>query len=139
MRRNRLFKLLLRSELVGMTALSLSAVGGTGRETSVALSADGLFAVELGSKSFKRGLNNTTTETENQVESRLLLDIVIAESATVFKLLTSENQTLLVWGNSLLILNLGLDIVNSVGRLDLKGDGYFTKKKNIVRIIFNLN
>lgn len=70
-----------------MAALSLAAVGGTGREaglrvpsqqslapesasavhTYVALAADHLVAVELGGQSLQRGLNNTTTETEDQV------------------------------------------------------------------------
>jgi len=30
---------------------------------------------------------------------------------------------LLVWGDALLVLDLGLDVVNGVGRLHLKGDG----------------
>lgn len=33
--RNRLFELLLGAELVGVSALALSAVGGTGRETGL--------------------------------------------------------------------------------------------------------
>jgi len=72
-----------------VTALLLSAVGSTGRETGlwklvlgkngvcryayVALSADHLVAVELGSKGLERWLNDTTTETENKVKSGLLL------------------------------------------------------------------
>lgn len=77
-----------------MTALLLAAVGGTGRETSlessqiseflgrmrigcvaktyVALAADGLVAVVLGGKGLQGRLNDTTTEAEDQVESRLL-------------------------------------------------------------------
>ena len=106
-----------------MTALSLSAVGSTRRKTSVANTANRLFTVVLGSKSLQRGLNDTTTETKDQVESRLLLNVVVGKSAAVFELLTSENKTLLVWGNSLLVLNLGLDVINGVGRLHLKGDG----------------
>ncbi|CCC14895.1 unnamed protein product [Sordaria macrospora k-hell] len=43
----RLFKLLLGAELVGVAALALAAVGGTRRETSVALAANHLVAVEL--------------------------------------------------------------------------------------------
>jgi len=57
------------------------------------------------------------------MERRLLLDVVVGESAAILELLTSEYQTLLVWWNTLLVLNLGLDIVDGVGRLDLKGDG----------------
>jgi hypothetical protein len=56
------------------------------------------------------------------VESGLLLDVVVGESAAVFKLLAGEDQALLVWGNALLVLDLGLDVVDGVGRLNLEGD-----------------
>lgn len=84
-----------------MSALLLSAVGGTGWETGlewvsilwryrgvfciacsnigfeeivtyVALAADHLVAVELGGESLEGWLDDTTTETEDQVEGRLL-------------------------------------------------------------------
>lgn len=42
--------------------------------TYVALAADHLLAVELGGKSLQRGLNDTTTEAEDQVEGRLLFN-----------------------------------------------------------------
>jgi len=48
----------------------------------------------------------TTTETKDQVESRLLLDVVIRQSATVLELLASEDQSLLVRWDTLLVLNL---------------------------------
>ena len=56
-----------------MAALSLSAVGCLGWESSVALSANHLFALVLSGKGGKRGLNGngssaTTSESENQVE-----------------------------------------------------------------------
>lgn len=58
---------------------------------------------------------HTTTEAENKVESRLLLDVVIREGAAILELLAGENQSLLVRRNTLLVLNLGLDIVDRVG------------------------
>jgi hypothetical protein len=57
------------------------------------------------------------------MKSRFLLDVVVREGSSVFKLLSSEDQTLLIRGNAFLVLNLGLDIVDSVGRFDLEGDG----------------
>ena len=57
------------------------------------------------------------------MESGLLLDIVIRESSAVFKLLSSEDETLLIWGDTFLILDLSFDILNGVCRLDLKSDG----------------
>jgi hypothetical protein len=52
-----------------------------------------------------------------------LLNVVVAKSATILKLLSGEDQALLVGGDSFLVLDLGLDIVDGVGGLDLKGDG----------------
>ena len=52
----------------------------------------------------------------------LFLNVVIGEGATIFQLLAGENQSLLIRWDSLLILNLRLDIVNRVGRFHLEGD-----------------
>merc|ERR1711990_1320003 len=57
------------------------------------------------------------------MESALLLDVVVGESSSVLELLASEDQSLLIWGDSLLVLDLSLDVLNGVGRLDLEGDG----------------
>jgi len=58
-----------------------------------------------------------------EVKGRLLLDVVIGEGAAVLKLLAGEDQALLVGRDAFLVLNLGLDVVNGVGGLDLEGDG----------------
>jgi len=63
-------------------------------------------------------------EAHTKVKGRLLLDVVVGESATILKLLASEDQPLLIRRDTLLVLDLGLDIVDSVRRLDLKGDGF---------------
>ena len=57
------------------------------------------------------------------MESRLLLDVVVAKGAAVLKLLASENEALLIGRDALLVLDLGLNVVDGVGRLDLEGDG----------------
>jgi len=57
------------------------------------------------------------------VEGGLLLDVVVGEGPSVFELLASEDQPLLVRGDALLVLDLGLDVLDGVGGLDLKGDG----------------
>jgi hypothetical protein len=95
--------------------------------TYVALAADHLLAVVLGGESLERGLNDTTTETEDKVKSRLLLDVVVGKGTTILELLSGEDQALLVRGNALLVLDLGLDVVDGVGGLDLKGDGLARK------------
>jgi hypothetical protein len=48
-------------------------------------------------------LLSTTTETEHQVKGRLLLDVVVRESASILELLAGEDQTLLVRWDSLLV------------------------------------
>merc|ERR1739848_798202 len=57
------------------------------------------------------------------MEGALLLDVVVRESSSVLELLTSEDQPLLIWGDSLLVLDLGLDVLNGVGWFNLQGDG----------------
>ena len=56
------------------------------------------------------------------MESRLLLNVVVREGAAVFELLAGEDEALLVWGNALLILNLGLNVLNGVAGLDVQSD-----------------
>jgi hypothetical protein len=57
------------------------------------------------------------------VEGGLLLDVIIRESATILKLLAGENQALLVRGNTLLVLDFGLNIIDGIRGFDFKGDG----------------
>ena len=74
----------------------------------------------------REGLNedlHATTEAEDQVKGGLLLDVIVGEGSAIFELLSGEDKTLLVGWDALLVLNLGLDVVNSVRRLDLKSDG----------------
>ena len=56
------------------------------------------------------------------MEGRLLLDVVVRESAAVLKLLASEDEALLIGRDAFLVLDLGLDVVDGVRRLDLEGD-----------------
>ena len=47
----------------------------------------------------------------------------ILKCATILELLASEDQTLLVWRDALLILDFGLDVVNGIAGLHIQGDG----------------
>ena len=38
------------------------------------------------------------------MQGRLLLNVVVGQGAPVFQLLPSENETLLIWGDALLVL-----------------------------------
>ena len=66
---------------------------------------------------------HATTEPEHEVERRLLLDVVVGQGAAVLKLLSGENEALLIRGNALLVLDLRLDVVDGIRRLDLEGNG----------------
>ena len=57
------------------------------------------------------------------MKSRFLLNVVVREGSAVFELLASEDKTLLIRRDALLVLNLALDVVDGVRRLNLKGDG----------------
>jgi len=65
----------------------------------------------------------SATEAQDEMKGRLLLNVVVGQSATVLQLLAREDQTLLVGRDSFLVLDLCLDIFDAVGRLDLQGDG----------------
>jgi len=71
-----------------------------------------------------------STKSEDKVKSRLLLDVVVGESATVLKLFSSEDEALLIWGNSFLVLDLSLDVLDGIAGLDLQGDGLARKSFN---------
>merc|ERR1712180_434484 len=66
---------------------------------------------------------HTSPESEDKMESGLLLDVVVGESPSILELLSSKDQPLLVWWNAFLVLDLSLDVLNAVRGLDLEGDG----------------
>merc|ERR1711992_131230 len=61
---------------------------------------------------------HASPESENKMEGALLLDVVVREGSSVLELLAGKDQSLLVWGDSLLVLDLGLDVLNGVGWFD---------------------
>ena len=82
---------------------------------------------------------HTSTKTEDEVEGGLLLNVaarninvrvgweyqhglLIRKSSPVLELLASKDQPLLVRGDALLVLNLRLDVIDGIGRLDLESD-----------------
>ena len=66
---------------------------------------------------------HATSESEDEMESGFLLDVVVGESSAILELLSSENESLLVWWDTFLVLDLGFDILNGVGWLNVEGDG----------------
>merc|ERR1712180_77495 len=65
---------------------------------------------------------HTSSKPEYKVESGLLLYVVVRESPAILQLFTSKDQPLLVWGDAVLVLDLSLDVLNGVRRLNLEGD-----------------
>ena len=65
----------------------------------------------------------SSSQSEHKMKGALLLDVVVREGSAILMLFAGKDQSLLVWGNSLLVLDLGLDIFDRVGGLNLKGDG----------------
>lgn len=59
-----------------MTALLLSAVGGTRVVTGIATTANLLLTVVFLGEDYERRLDHTTTKTKDQVEGGLLLDVL---------------------------------------------------------------
>ena len=55
------------------------------------------------------------------MKGRLFLNVVVGKGATVFELLSSENETLLVWWDTLLILKIkALEKVRNLEALDFR-------------------
>jgi hypothetical protein len=73
-------------------------------------------------------LLSSSAQAQHKVKGGLLLDVVVAERAAIFELLSSKNQTLLIWRNSFLVLDLGLDILNAVGSLNIKRNSFAYKR-----------
>ena len=66
---------------------------------------------------------HSTSESEDQVEGGLLLDVVVREGPSVFELLSSEDESLLIGRDSFLVLDLSLDGFDGVRGLNIEGDG----------------
>jgi len=64
-----------------------------------------------------------SSESQDEMESGLLLDVVVGESSAILKLLTGKDESLLIWWDSFLVLDLSLDVLDGVSWLDIKGDG----------------
>merc|ERR1712047_154957 len=58
---------------------------------------------------------HSSPQPQDQMQSRLLLNIVIAQGSAIFQLFSSEDQTLLIWRDSFLILDFGFDVFDGVG------------------------
>lgn len=80
-------------------------------------------------KGFNEDLH-TSSESEDQVESGFFLNVVVWKSSSIFKLLSGEDKSLLVWWDSFLILDFSFDVLNGVGWFNIKCDGLSSESLN---------
>merc|ERR1719152_232685 len=129
---------LLLDVVIGESSTILKLL--TGKDESLLIRWDTFFILDLGLDVFdgvswfdikgdgltSEGLDedlHTTSESKNEMESGLLLDVVVRKGSSILELLTSKNESLLIWWNTFLVLNLSLDIFNGVSWFDIEGDG----------------
>ena len=65
-----------------------------------------------------------SSKSQNQMKGGFLLNIIVGQSSAAFQLFSGKDKPLLIWRNSLLVLDFGLDIFNGVGGFDLQSDGF---------------
>ena len=63
-----------------------------------------------------------TSESEDKMEGRLLLNVVVRKGSAILELLTSEDESLLIRGDTLLILDLVLHVLDGVRGLNIKSN-----------------
>jgi hypothetical protein len=119
--------LLLWADVTVVSTLSLAAVDCVGWESGITLSANHLFAFVGSGQSSEGWLDldaseTTSTKSQNEMKGGLLLDVIVRESTAIFELLSSEDKSLLIRWNTFLVLDLGLDVLNGVSRLDIQSD-----------------
>merc|ERR1711934_1176657 len=66
----------------------------------------------------------SATQTQHQVQSRLLLDVVVRKSAAILQLFAGENQTLLIRRDAFLVLDFRLNVLDGIGRFHIKRNGF---------------
>ena len=67
---------------------------------------------------------HASSESEDQMESRFLLDVVVSKGSAIFELFTSEDESLLIRGDAFLVLDLSLDVLDGVRVLHVESDGF---------------
>ena len=111
--------LLVRGDALLVLDLGLDAVDGV---AGLDLQSDGLASQRLDEDL------HATAQAQDQVQRGLLLDVVVRKRAAVLQLLAGKDEALLVRGDALLVLDLGLDAVNGVAGLDLQSDGLASQR-----------
>ena len=61
------------------------------------------------------------------MKGAFLLDVVVLQGSSILELLTGEDQALLVWRDAFLVLDLCLDVLNSIGLFDVESNCFSCK------------
>merc|ERR1712038_553689 len=64
-------------------------------------------------QSFDKDLHSSS-QTKDQVKSGFLLDVVVGKCSSIFQLLSSEDETLLIGWNTFLVLDFGFNIFDGI-------------------------
>jgi hypothetical protein len=65
---------------------------------------------------------HTSSESEDQVEGWFFLNVVVGEGSTVFQLLSSKDESLLIGWDTFFVLDLGFDVFNGVWWFNVKSN-----------------
>ena len=64
------------------------------------------------------------------MESRFLLDVIVTESSAIFQLFTGEDESLLIGGNTFLVLDFSFHILNGVWGFNIQGNSFASEGLN---------
>jgi len=66
---------------------------------------------------------HTASQSQDEMQSRLFLDVVVGKSSTVLELFSSKDESLLIRRDAFLVLDFSLDVFDRVGRFNFKRNG----------------
>jgi hypothetical protein len=91
---------------------------GLNRVRRLDIQSDGLAGQRL-----DEDLHGAAAQTQHEVQSRLLLDVVVGQRAPVLQLLAGEDEALLIRGDALLVLDLLLSGESAAAAAAINRDG----------------
>lgn len=97
-----------------MSTLPLPTISSPRRKPGITLTANCLLAIKLLGQKSQRGIVHTATQTKDEMQRRFLLDVVVAQGTSILELFTGEDETLLIRGDSFLVLDFGFDVVDGI-------------------------
>ncbi len=71
-------------------------------------------------KQIKLNKSQSSSESQDKMQSGFFLNVVVRKSPSVFELFSSEDESLLIGGNSFLVLYFGFDVFNGVTGLHVE-------------------